>query len=162
MQTELAGTQVQEKEYTFTTPLEHGLSYKLLNTESREFKKNLIKCYNLIDMSAKKSHTVYALPTHEMFRRCLEKECDIWISTDADNNIVGCCTIGVATYGPIFGINLESTSGKWVRKHVMPIVENYYKNLGFTFVEISGRKGWERALRHMGYKLSKITIHKEL
>jgi|TARA_R110000744_G_scaffold5856_3_gene20650 hypothetical protein len=162
MQTALAGTQDQEKEYTFTTPLEHGLSYRLLNPESQEFRKTLVSCYDLIDMSAKKSHAIYDLPTYEMLRRCLENKCDVWVSVDAGSNIVGCCTIGVETYGPISGINLESTSGKWVRRHVMPIVENYYKNLGFTFVEISGRKGWERALSHMGYKLSKITIHKEL
>jgi len=158
---EQVGTQVQEKEFTFTTPQVRGLSYKLLNPKSKEFKKHLAQCYEFIDQAAKNSHTVYNLPTDLMVKRCVEQQCDTWVSMK-DDKILGCCTIGVMTYGPTVGIILESTSGTWVREDVMPIVEKFYKDLGFKFVEVVGRKGWERTLNKMGYKFSKITLHKEL
>jgi hypothetical protein len=158
---EQVGIQVQEKEFTFTTPQVHGLSYKLLNPKSKQFKANLAKCYNFIDRSAKASHSVYNLPTDTLVKRCIEQHCDTWVST-RDDKIVGCFTVGVAVYDDNYGINIESTSGKFVYEDVVPTVEKFYKELGYKFVEISGRKGWERVFKPLGYNLSRIIIHKEI
>jgi hypothetical protein len=158
---EQVGTQVQEKEYIFTTQEVRGLSYRLLNPRSQRFKNNLAQCYKFIDRSAKASHSTYDLPTDKLVKRCIEQHCDTWVSIK-DNKIVGCFTVGVAMYGDNYGINIESTSGKFVYQDVVPAVENFYKKLGYKFVEISGRKGWERVFKPLGYNLSKIIIHKEI
>ena len=85
----------------------------------------------------------------------------MWVAVEGQE-IVGCLLIGVANYPEQTGINSEATAGKFHFETMMPALEDYYRKRGAKFVEISGRKGWERRFGPMGYTVKNITIIKEL
>ena len=158
----LAGTPVvQEKEYTFTTPLEHGLSYKKVNPDHPEFKFNVSHCWEFIEKSVE-ANNKDLVTTEDIINRIINRESDLWVSTDESGDIVGCFVIGAAEYARIKGIFTEALAGKLNFMDFIPKVENFYKQCGYEFSEIVGRKGWERRLKPLGYNFSNITIYKRL
>ena len=56
----------------------------------------------------------------------------------------------------------ETIGGEFDFKGITPIVEKYYKNLGYEFFQMIGRKGWEKVMQPMGYNFMNITICKRL
>ena len=157
-----AGTPVgQEKEYTFTTPLEHGLSYKRVNADHPEFKFNLAHCWDFIERSVAEGNPDL-VQTEDVVDRIINRQSDLWVSTDESGDIVGCFVIGAAPYPRSKGIYTEALAGKLIFMDFIPKVENFYKQFGYEFSEIIGRKGWERRLKPLGYNFSNITIYKRL
>jgi len=157
-----AGTPVvQEKEYTFSTPLEHGLSYNRVNSDHSKFKFNLAHSWDFIERSVEEGNTDL-IHTEDVVDRIISKESDLWVSKDESGDIVGCFVIGAAPYPRSKGIYTEALGGKLNFMDFIPKVENFYKQCGYEFSEIIGRKGWERRLKPLGYNFSNITIYKRL
>ena len=163
MLTELAGTpEVQEKEYTFTTPLVHGLSYKKVNPKGKNFRKIVFNCWKYIESGIERGGSADLISTEYLVKNVLSKESDLWVSADKGGMGRGCFIIGAAPYPESTGIVAETIGGEFDFKVITPIVEKYYKNLGYEFFQMIGRKGWEKVMQPMGYKFMNITIHKRL
>ena len=150
-----------EKEYTFTTPLEHGLSCKRVNPDHSDFNFTLAHCWNFLEKSVEKGNTDL-IQVEDIVKRIKEQNSDLWVSTDESGDIVGCFVIGVAPYPKKTGIDAEAIAGVFNFKTMLPEVEKYYKALGYEFFEMTGRKGWERVMEPLGYSFSNITIYKRL
>lgn len=162
MQTGQAGTPVAEKEYIYTTPGVRGLSYRLLNPKHSGFKRKVVFCQDLIEQSIKRANNAEYIDTADLVNKVLQGQSDMWLSVGKDEETKGCFLVAVAQYPKSVGIFSEATAGKFNFDDMFPKVEQFYKELGYQFVEISGRKGWERVLKPMGYQLKNITIVKRL
>ena len=156
-----AGTLNQEeKEYTFTTPLEHGLSCKQVNSSHANFKKIVAQCWDYIDSGVSRGGSKEFISTEYIVQKVLSGDSDLWVSVDAEGNTVGCFVIGAAPYPEKTGIFAETIGGKFDFKYMTPVVEKFYKKCGYEFFEMTGRKGWERVMKPLGYKLMNITMYK--
>ena len=153
---------VEEREYIFKTPLVTGLSYKLVNPDDKSCRKKLAQCYDYFEKSVVKSKCEDLYNADDLVKRIIEKKSDFWISTDSDENIKGSFVIGFGYMPRAKGITAEAISGKFDFSVITPVVEKYYKNLGFQFFEMTGRKGWEKVMEPLGYDFKSITIRKEL
>ena len=151
----------EEKEYTFITPLEHGLSYKRVNPEHTKFKFNLAHCWNFLEESIEKGNTDL-IQVEDLVSRIKYGHSDLWVSSIESRKIVGCFVIGAAPYPQMIGVEAEAIAGKFNFKTMLPELEKYYKARGYKFVEMTGRKGWERVMKPLGYEFSNITIYKRL
>lgn len=158
----VTGTPEAEKEYTFTTPLEHGLSYRLVNPDNPLIRKKLAECYAKLEKSVQRSKCEEIYNADDLVKRVLRKESDLWVSVDAENNIQGCFIIGFGYMPRCKMIGAEAICGKFDFTIVTPVVEKHYKNLGFDFFEMTGRKGWEKVMEPLGYELKNITVRKRL
>ena len=85
----------------------------------------------------------------------------MWVSVEGQS-IVGCLLIGVASLSRTDRNYLRINGGKFHFETMMPALEDYYRKQGAKFVEIPGRKGWQRRFGNMGYKVKSVTIVKEL
>ena len=150
-----------EKEYTFTTPLEHGLSYKRVNSSHADFKFTLVHCWEFIESSVGRGNEDLVC-AGDIANRVVKGESDLWVSTDESGDIVGCVIIGAAIYPEKIGIFAEAIGGKFDFNILVPMLEKFYKNCGYEFFEMTGRKGWERVMKPLGYSFSNITIYKRL
>jgi len=156
-----AGTQVeQEKEYTFTTPLERGLSYRRVNPNHANFKNIVAQCWDYIDSGVSRGGSKELISTEYIVQKVLSGDSDLWLSVDAEGDTVGCFVIGSAPYPEMTGIFAETIGGKFDFKFITPVVEKFYKKCGYEFFEMTGRKGWERVMKPLGYKLMNITMYK--
>jgi len=158
----VTGTPAAEKEYIFTTPLVHGLSYKLVNRESNLLKNKVVQCYKYLDKVVEKVECRDIYNTEDLVKQVVSGKSDFWISTDKNNNIKGCLIIGVASYPQSLGISAEAVAGKFDFYKLVPMLEKYYKNLGYEFFEMTGRKGWIRKMEPLGYEFKSVTIRKRL
>lgn len=161
MQTALAGTQVQEREYTFTTPLEHGLSYNRVNRNHPAVHHKIAECVEFVRQSILRANNEEYIKPEFLFNKFLTGFSDLWVSVEGQD-IVGCLLIGVAAYPEQTGIISESTGGKFHFETMMPALEDFYRKQGAKFVEIPGRKGWQRRFGPMGYTVKNVTITKRL
>tara|TARA_R110002124_G_scaffold117394_2_gene274448 strand:- start:283 stop:768 length:486 start_codon:yes stop_codon:yes gene_type:complete len=161
MQTALAGTLAQEKEYTFTTPLEHGFSYNRVNRNHPDVHHKIADCIEFVSQSLLRGGNEEYIKPEFLFNKFLTGFSDMWVSL-RDQDIVGCLLIGVADYPEQTGIISESTGGKFHFETMMPALEDFYRKQGAKFVEIPGRKGWQRRFGTMGYKVKNVTITKRL
>lgn len=157
----VTGTPEAEKEYTFTTPLEHGLSYKKLNNAHPQIYAKLAKCLDFVSQSVTRGNNDGYFTAEYLLKKFMSGCSDLWVSVQ-DEEIVGCFLVGVADYPDQTGIISEATAGKFHFETMMPAVEDYYRKQGANFVEIPGRKGWERRFGPMGYELKNVTIVKRL
>ena len=158
----LTGTPEAEKEYIFTTLLETGLSYKLVNANSPLLRKKLAECYSRIEHMVEKVKCEDLYTADDLIKKIINKESDFWISTDGDDNIMGCLIIGFGQMPRGKGICAEAIEGKFDFYKLVPMLEKYYKKLGFNFFEMSGRKGWEKIMKPLGYEFKTITLRKKL
>tara|TARA_R110002020_G_scaffold33980_4_gene103168 strand:- start:14881 stop:15372 length:492 start_codon:yes stop_codon:yes gene_type:complete len=154
--------EVEEKEYTFSTPLLAGLSYRLVNHNSTLLRKKLSNCYSDLERSIAKSKCEDLYNTDDLVKRVLNKQSDLWVSVDKGENIRGCFVIGFGNLPRGKGINAEAIAGKFNFQIGVPVVEKYYKELGFKFFEMTGRKGWKKIMKPLGYEFKSITIRKRL
>ncbi len=162
MQTELVGTPEAEKVYTFSTLPVHGLSYRKVNPKSKNFKTIVGQCWEYIENSTDRNNTD-VIKAVDIIQRVVDKVSDLWVTIDSEKGeIVGCFVIGAAAYPQSTGINAEAIGGKFNFPDIVPIVEKYYKALGYEFFEMTGRKGWEKVMAPMGYELTSITVYKRL
>ena len=157
----LTGTPEAEKEYTFTTPLEHGLSYKKVNNAHPKVYAKLAKCLDFVSQSVTRSNNDGYLTAEYLLKKFMSGYSDLWVSVQ-DEEIVGCFLVGIADYPDQTGIISEATAGKFHFETMMPAVEDYYRKQGAKFVEIPGRKGWERRFGPRGYELKNLTTVKRL
>ena len=104
----------------------------------------------------------FNLKDAETGKKIINKESDFWISTDGDDNIMGCLIIGFGQMPRGKGICAEAIEGKFDFYKLVPMLEKYYKKLGFNFFEMSGRKGWEKIMKPLGYEFKTITLRKKL
>ena len=151
----------QEKEYTFTTPLVHGLSCKRVNPDHAEFNFKLTHCWDFLEKSVERGNADL-IQVEDLVSRVTKGHSDLWVSTDESGDIVGCFIIGTAPYPQITGIEAEAIAGRFNFKTMLPEVEKYYKKCGYKFFEMTGRRGWERVMKPLGYEFSTITIYKRL
>ena len=107
-------------------------------------------------------HVKYSKRDLLAIKRVIDKTSDFWISTDKDENIKGSFVIGFGYMPRSRGISAEAISGKFDFSVIVPVVEKYYKKLGFDFFEMTGRKGWEKVMEPLGFDFKTITIRKEL
>jgi hypothetical protein len=162
MQTELVGTLEAEKVYTFSTQPVHGLSYRIVNPKHVKFKTILGQCWKYIESSVERNNTDL-IKTVDVVQRVADKVSDFWVTVDSEKGeIVGCFVIGAAAYPQSTGIMAEAIGGEFNFPDVVPVVEKYYKNLGYSFFEMTGRKGWEKVMNPLGFELTSITVYKRL
>ncbi len=73
----------------------------------------------------------------DLIKRVINKQSDFWVSTDGYDNIQGCIIIGFGEMPRGKGICAEAIEGKFDFSIVTPVVEKYYKKLGFKFLIVS-------------------------
>ena len=94
--------------------------------------------------------------------RVLSEKNDFWISVDKDNEIKGCIVIEALNFPNSAGVSVEALGGSFNFSTVVPMLEDYYKSLGFKFVELTGRAGWEKRMKPLGYEFVSVTIRKKI
>ena len=157
----VTGTPNQEaKEYIFTTPLERGLSYKLVNPKSYLLKNTLKLCYKFLKKSIDRSKCSDLYTENDLVERVKTNQSDLWISVDKHEKIKGCFIIGFGEFPQSKGICAEAISGMFDFSIITPVVEKYYKALGYEFFQMTGRRGWEKIMEPLGYEFKNITIRK--
>ena len=158
----LTGTPEQEKEYIFEMLPQRGLSYKFVNYKSSFLVQKLSKCYDYFEQSILSSKCSDIYNANDLVKRVTKGKSDLWVSCDKDKNIKGCFVIGFAYYPQSTGILAECISGKFHYDTMLPEVEKYYKELGYEFFEMTGRRGWEKRMEKMGYEFKSIVLRKGL
>jgi hypothetical protein len=141
---------------------ERGLSYKLVNYKNHSLIKKLSECYPHFEKSIFHSKCSDIFNANDIVKRVSAGKSDLWISYDKDENIKGCFVIGFAYYPQGTGILSECISGKFHLEDRIAEVEEYYRDLGYAFFELIGRKGWERKMEKMGYEFKSIILRKDL
>ena len=107
MQMELAGIREAEKEYTFTTPVALGLSYKRLNRNHPDVHNKIGKCIKFIADSIRRSNNQPYIKPEFLFNKFLQGYSDMWVAVEGQE-ITGCLMIGVANYPEQTGIIFRS------------------------------------------------------
>jgi hypothetical protein len=158
----LTGTPEQEKEYIFEMPLQHGLSYRFINYRSPSLFKTLSECFPYFEKSILHSKCSDIFNATDIVKRVTKGTSDLWVSCDKDENIKGCFVIGFAAFPQSTGIIAECISGEFHFENRLPEVEEYYRDLGYEFFEMTGRKGWEKVMGKMGYEFKSIILRKAL
>ena len=153
---------MEEKEFIFTTPLEYGLSYKLVNNNSIVVLKYLTECLEYLKNTIEKGNVDYLYNAEDLADRVIKKASDLWLSVDKKDNIKGCVVIGFCFYPRTKGILAEAVGGEFDFSELIPVLEKYYKDIGYDFFEMTGRKGWERKMKPLGYDFKYITLRKNL
>lgn len=161
MQMEQAGTPAVEREFIFTTPVDRGLSYKLLDATHNKFANKVAECFKFLEKSVKRSKCEDLFVAEDLVKRVSLGQSHLWIACEQEK-IVGCFIIGFGSFPQGKGINAEAISGKFDFSVITPVVEKFYKALGFDFFEMTGRRGWEKVMKPMGYEFKTITIRKRL
>jgi hypothetical protein len=162
MQTEQVGTQEVAKEFTFITPLDHGLSYKLANPHHADFRDLVVSCLEYYERSIKRSNNSDYIGPVDFALSALEKQSDFWITVDSTGKLLGIFQLSKAEYPKSTGVYVEALAGEFNFEHGLPMIEDYYRTLGYQFVELEGRRGWERKLKPNGYTYKTTTIVKRL
>lgn len=162
MQMEQVGTQEAEKDFTFITPLDHGLSYKLANPHHAGFRDLVVSCLEYYERSIKRSNNSDYIGPVDFALCALEKRSDFWITVDSTGKLLGIFQLSKAEYPKSTGVYVEALAGEFNFEHGLPMIEDYYRTLGYQFVELEGRRGWERKLKPNGYTYKTTTIVKRL
>jgi len=120
------------------------------------------QCWEYVENATERNNTEIVKGI-DVIQRVIDKVSDLWVSIDSETGqIVGGLVIGAAAYPQATGINAEAIGGKFHFPDLVPVLEKYYKALGYKFFEMTGRKGWEKVMAPLGYKLTSITIYKRL
>ena len=163
MLTEVHGILDQEKEFILEIPLEHGLNYKFVNYKHNSLFSKLSKCYDYFEKSIQRSLCSDIYNANDLVKRVVKGTSDLWIAYDKDEEIKGCFVIGFAYYPQATGILTEAMSADdFDFKNAVPKIEEYYKELGYKFSEMTGRRGWEKVMAPLGYEFKTITLRKRL
>jgi len=162
MQMEQVGTQEVAKEFTFITPLDHGYSYKLANPHHAGFRDLVVSCLEYYERSIKRSNNSDYIGPVDFALSALEKQSDFWITVDSTEKLLGIFQLSKAEYPKSTGVYVEALAGEFNFEHGLPMIEDYYRTLGYQFVELEGRRGWERKLKPNGYTYKTTTIVKRL
>jgi hypothetical protein len=162
MQMEQVGTQEVAKEFTFITPLDHGYSYKLANPHHAGFRDLVVNCLEYYERSIKRSNNSDYIGPVDFALSALEKQSDFWITVDSTEKLLGIFQLSKAEYPKSTGVYVEALAGEFNFEHGLPMIEDYYRTLGYQFVELEGRRGWERKLKPNGYVYKTTTIVKRL
>jgi len=162
MQMEQVGTQEVAKEFTFITPLDHGYSYKLANPHHAGFRDLVVSCLEYYERSIKRSNNSDYIGPVDFALSALEKQSDFWITVDSTEKLLGIFQLSKAEYPKSTGVYVEALAGEFNFEHGLPMIEDYYRTLGYQFVELQGRRGWERKLKPNGYIYKTTTIIKRL
>ena len=150
------------KEFTFITPLDHGLSYKLANPHHADFRDLVVSCLEYYERSIKRSNNSDYIGPVDFALSALEKQSDFWITVDSTGKLLGIFQLSKAEYPKSTGVYVEALAGEFNFEHGLPMIEDYYRTLGYQFVELEGRRGWERKLKPNGYTYKTTTIVKRL
>ena len=156
------GTPDQEKEFILEIPLEHGSNYRFVNYKHSSLFSKLSKCYGYFEKSIHGSRCVDIYNANDLVKRVAKGTSDLWITYDKDENIQGCFVIGFAHYPQSIGIVAEGISGEFDFENATPKIEEYYKDLGYEFWEMTGRRGWEKIMAPMGYEFKSVVLRKRL
>ena len=163
MLTEVHGILDQEKEFILEIPLEHGLNYKFVNYKHNSLFSKLSKCYDYFEKTVQRSLCSDIYNANDLVKRVVKGTSDLWIAYDKDEEIKGCFVIGFAYYPQATGILTEAMSADdFDFKNAVPKIEEYYKELGYKFSEMTGRRGWEKVMAPLGYEFKTITLRKRL
>jgi len=150
------------KEFTFITPLDHGYSYKLANPHHAGFRDLVVSCLEYYERSIKRSNNSDYIGPVDFALSALEKQSDFWITVDSTEKLLGIFQLSKAEYPKSTGVYVEALAGEFNFEHGLPMIEDYYRTLGYQFVELEGRRGWERKLKPNGYTYKTTTIVKRL
>lgn len=150
------------KEFTFITPLDHGYSYKLANPHHAGFRDLVVSCLEYYERSIKRSNNSDYIGPVDFALSALEKQSDFWITVDSTEKLLGIFQLSKAEYPKSTGVYVEALAGEFNFEHGLPMIEDYYRTLGYQFVELQGRRGWERKLKPNGYIYKTTTIIKRL
>ena len=131
----------------------HGLSCKLVNRKDPNYKYKLSQCYKYLDKAVEKGGNKDLYTSDYIVSRVLAAQND---------EIVGCIIVEDKSYPLSPGVSVEALGGSFNFLIVVPMIEEYYKNLGYKFVELTGRKGWERKLQPLGYEFKSVIIRKKI
>ena len=158
----VSGTQDQEREFILEIPLTHGLNYKFVNYKHNSLFLKLSKCYDYFEKSIHGSRCSDIYNANDLVNRVSAGKSDLWIAYDKNNDIKGCFVIGFAHYPQSTGILAEGISGQFDFENATPKIEEYYKDLGYEFWEMTGRRGWEKKMAPLGYEFKSVILRKRL
>ena len=159
---EQPGTQSrEEKGYTSTTPLEHGLSYRRVSRDDPNFESILAHSWDYIETGLIRGGSKF-VTTEYLIKKAMDGDSDLWVSENTTGKLKGGLLIGDATYPLARGIIAESIGGEFDFSVLVPMLEKHYKSCGYEFFEMTGRKGWERKMKTLGYQYMNTTIYKRL
>lgn len=91
----------------------------------------------------------------------------LWLLVDDDNDdkIVLALTTSIENYPNRRVIRVSFAGGEHLIKHIelaRDEVKKFGKDAGCTKIEVLGRKGWERALKDLGFKLSYVCVEEDI
>jgi hypothetical protein len=157
------GTPDQEKEFILEIPLEHGLNYRFVNYKHSSLFLKLSKCYGYFEKSIHGSRCSDIYNANDLVKRVTKGTSDLWITYNKDEDIQGCFVMGFAHYPQSSGIITEAMSANnFDFENAIPKIEEYYKELGYEFSEMTGRKGWEKVMAPLGYEFKSVVLRKRL
>ena len=142
-------------------PLEHGLSYRRVSRNDPNFENILAHSWDYIETGLIKGGSKF-VNTEYLIKKVMEGDSDLWISENTTGKLKGGLLIGDATYPVARGIIAESIGGEFDFNILVPMLEKHYKSCGYEFFEMTGRKGWERKMKPLGYEYMNTTIYKRL
>jgi len=122
----------------------------------------VVSCLEYYERSIKRSNNSDYIGPVDFALSALEKQSDFWITVDSTEKLLGIFQLSKAEYPKSTGVYVEALAGEFNFEHGLPMIEDYYRTLGYQFVELEGRRGWERKLKPNGYTYKTTTIVKRL
>lgn len=88
----------------------------------------------------------------------------LWMAIDENNQVICCCVTEIRQYPNFKVCDLRITTGvqyeRWV--DYMDNICEWAKSNGCKKMEVFARPGWERILKHKGFKKTHVQIEREL
>ena len=92
-------------------------------------------------------------------------ELTLWIAPDETGRILGIAVLRIAVYSEykvaFVTLSAGSQMGRWLH-NLTSVLEPYAISLGCREMRVSGRKGWERALKDQGWSFRSVVVGKVL
>jgi len=88
----------------------------------------------------------------------------LWMAIDEDNKVICCCVTEIRQYPNFKVCDLRITTGEQFERWVdyMDNICEWAKSNGCKKMEVFARPGWERILKHKGFKKTHVQIEREL
>lgn len=88
----------------------------------------------------------------------------LWMAIDENNKVICCCVTEIRQYPNFKVCDLRITTGEQFERWVdyMDNICEWAKSNGCKKMEVFARPGWERILKHKGFKKTHVQIEREL
>lgn len=115
-----------------------------------------------VDIALKKGGSL--ISAKDVYKMLKNKDAQLWIVKENETIKVAYIT-SIKILPDCYVLEIVALFGNNIKKYLDFIEENivkFAKEHGCQYIEIVGRKGWERMLRNKGYKTVSLIIRKEV